>query len=62
MSHDPTTRSHVHCHLERGRTKKEILRMRNRAIAREVYRSLTQHVAVLAYADLRRARQAKTSP
>ena len=59
MSHDPTTRSYVHCHLERGRTKKEILRMLKRAIAREIYRSLTQHVAVPEYADLRPARQAK---
>ena len=33
--------------------------MLKRAIAREVYRSLTQHVAVPAYAHLRRARQAK---
>ena len=59
MSHDPTTRSYLHCHLERGRTNKEILRMLKRAIAREVYRSLTQHVAVPEYADLRPARQAK---
>ena len=58
MSHHRTTRSYVHCHLEEGRTKKEILRMLKRAIAREVYRSLTQHVAVPAYPDLRRARQA----
>ena len=33
--------------------------MLKRAIAREIYRSLTQHVEVPAYADLRPARQAK---
>ncbi|MFD9395760.1 hypothetical protein ACFWBB_34975 [Streptomyces sp. NPDC060000] len=42
-----------------GRTKKEIIRLLKRAIAREVFRCLTTTVTVPAVADLRPARQAR---
>lgn len=42
-----------------GRTSKDILRMLKRAIAREIYRYLTQQIDPPGYQDLRPARQAK---
>jgi hypothetical protein len=42
-----------------GRTKKEILRLLKRAIAREVFRLLTRPTPIDDYSDLRPARQAK---
>lgn len=59
MSHHTPTKAFVARHADKGRSPKEILRMLKRAIAREVYRYLTQHVEVPDYADLRPARQAK---
>jgi transposase len=42
-----------------GRTKKEILRLLKRAIAREIFRLLTRPAPIDDYGDLRPARQAK---
>ncbi|WP_374211739.1 hypothetical protein [Streptomyces sp. YS415] len=42
-----------------GRTKKEVIRLLKRAIAREVFRLLTTPVQVPEIADLRPARQTK---
>ncbi len=42
-----------------GTSKMEILRKLKRAIAREMFKLLTRHVAVPEYVDLRPARQAK---
>ncbi|MGA5188050.1 hypothetical protein ACPCSL_15830, partial [Streptomyces griseoincarnatus] len=42
-----------------GRTKKEIIRLLKRAIAREMFRCLTTTVAVPGVADLRPLRQSK---
>src|SRR5262245_55258077 len=42
-----------------GRTKREILRLLKRAIAREVFRLLTRPAPIDDYSDLRPARQAK---
>jgi transposase len=43
----------------RGKSKREILRQLKRAIAREIFRYLTQHIPVPQIADLRPLRQAK---
>ncbi len=43
----------------KSRTKKEILRLLKRAIAREVFRLLTRPCPIDDYSDLRPARQAK---
>ena len=59
MSHDPTTRAFVHRQLDRGRSKKEILRILKRAIVREIYRYLTRPCPVPTWDDLRLAREAK---
>lgn len=59
MSHDPTTRAYAARQLDKGRSKKEILRQLKRAIAREIYHLLTQPGPVPQWADLRPARQAK---
>jgi transposase len=59
MSHHEATRAFVARQLDRGWSKKAILRMLKRAIAREIYRYLTRPVEVPDYADLRVARQAK---
>jgi hypothetical protein len=45
--------------LANGRSKKEILRLLKRAIAREVFRLLTRPGLVDDYSDLRPARHAK---
>lgn len=58
-SSDPLTKAYVARQTARGRNKLEIIRMLKRAIAREIYRLLTQPVCVPDYADLRPTRQAK---
>jgi transposase len=59
MSHDPSTRSYVARQLDRGRSKKEILRQLKRAIAREIYRHLARPGPVPRWDDLRPTREAK---
>ncbi|WP_440971608.1 IS110 family transposase [Mycobacterium paragordonae] len=59
MSNDPRTRDFVARQTANGRSKIEILRLLKRAIAREVFRLLTQPCAIDDYSDLRPARQAK---
>jgi transposase len=56
--HKPT-KDYAQRQLLKGHTKMEILRKLKRAIAREVFKLLTRQIAVLDYADLRPARQAK---
>jgi transposase len=57
-SHQPT-RDYVARQTAKGRTKKEILRLLKRAIAREMFKLLTRVCAFDDYSDLRPARQAK---
>lgn len=57
-SHRPT-KDYVARQHARGKTKREILRQLKRAIAREIFRYLTQHIPVPQIADLRPLRQAK---
>ncbi|UYQ64267.1 hypothetical protein [Streptomyces peucetius] len=59
MSSDPRTRDYVTRQTAAGRTKKEIIRLLKRAIAREMFRCLTTTVAVPSIADLRPLRQSK---
>ena len=59
MSAHPQTRDYVQRQDTNGRTKKEILRLLKRAIAREVFRLLTRPGPIDDYSDLRPARQAK---
>ncbi|WP_411761065.1 transposase [Streptomyces tunisiensis] len=59
MSSDPRTRDYVTRQTATGRTKKEIIRLLKRAIAREMFRCLTTTVAVPGVADLRPLRQSK---
>lgn len=59
MSSDCRTREYVARQTAAGRTKKEIIRLLKRAIAREVFRCLTTIVTVPGIADLRPLRQAK---
>jgi transposase len=59
MSAHPQTRDYVQRQLANGRSKKEILRLLKRAIAREMFRLLTRPAPVDDYRDLRPARQAK---
>jgi transposase len=59
MSAHPQTRDYVERQVANGRTKKEILRLLKRAIAREMFRLLTRPAPVDDYRDLRPARQAK---
>ena len=59
MSHDPGTRDYVARELVAGRTKKDILRLLKRAIAREVFKHLTTPCPIDDYTDLRPTRQAK---
>jgi transposase len=59
MSVDPKTRDYVQRQLAQGRTKKEILRLLKRAIAREIFRLLTRPAPIDDYGDLRPARQAR---
>lgn len=59
MSAHPQTRDYVQRQVSNGRTKKEILRLLKRAIAREMFRTLTRPTPVDDYRDLRPSRQAK---
>lgn len=59
MSSDPRTREYVARHTAAGRTKKEIIRLLKRAIAREVFRCLTTTITLPDIGDLRPLRQAK---
>lgn len=59
MSSDSRTRDYVTRQTDAGRTKKEIIRLLKRAIAREMFRCLTTTVTVPGIADLRPLRQAK---
>jgi transposase len=59
MSAHPQTRDYVERQLANGRSKKEILRLLKRAIAREIFRLLTRPAPIDDYGDLRPARQAK---
>src|SRR6202035_5364687 len=55
----PQTRDYVQRQGTKSRTKKEILRLLKRAIAREVFRLLTRPGPIDDYSDLRPSRQAK---
>ncbi|WP_406048291.1 IS110 family transposase [Kribbella sp. NBC_00889] len=59
MTCDPRTRDYVRAHRAKGRDTAEILRRLKRALAREIFRSLTQGQAAPELADLRPTRQAK---
>jgi transposase len=59
MSAHQQTRDYVQRQHGNGRTKKEILRLLKRAIAREIFRLLTRPAPIDDYSDLRPARQAK---
>jgi transposase len=59
MSCDPRTRDYVRGQRAHGRGEPEILRLLKRAIAREVFKSLTRGLVAPELADLRPARQAK---
>ncbi|CAL9478811.1 transposase [Streptomyces sp. enrichment culture] len=59
MSSDPRTRGYVARQTAASRTKKEIVRLLERAIAREMFRYLTTTVTIPDIADLRPLRQAK---
>lgn len=58
-SHDPRTRDYVARQLAAGRSKKDILRLLKRAIAREMFTHLTKPCPIDDYSDLRPARQAQ---
>lgn len=59
MAGDSRTREYVARQTAAGRTKKEVIRLLKRAIAREMFRCLTTAVAVPSVADLRPLRQSK---
>jgi transposase len=59
MSSDTRTREYVARQTAAGRTKKEIIRLLKRAVAREMFRCLTTTVTVRGIADLRPLRQSK---
>lgn len=59
MSSDARTREYVARQTAAGRTKKEIIRLLKRAIAREMFRCLATTVSVPDVADLRPLRQSK---
>lgn len=59
MASDQRTRDYVQIQREKGRSSLEIVRLLKRAIVREVFRCLTQTVAVPVVADLRPMRQTK---
>lgn len=59
LSSDSRTREYAARQTAAGRTKKEIIRLLKRAIAREMFRCLTTTVTVPGIADLRPQRQAK---
>lgn len=58
-SHDPRTGDYVARQLAAGRSKKDVLRLLKRAIAREMYKHLTALCPIDNYTDLRPTRQAK---
>jgi transposase len=58
-SHDPPTRDNVARQLAASRSKKGILRLLKRAIAREMFKHLTNPCPIDDHSDLRPARQAK---
>lgn len=58
-SHDTRTRDYVARQLAAGRSKKDILRLLKRAIAREMFKHLTAPCPVDDYSDLRPTRQAR---
>lgn len=62
MPSDTRTREYIARQTAAGRSKKEIIRLLKRAIAREIFRYLTPPVAVPDISDLQPARQAKTPP
>lgn len=59
MSSDTRTREYVARQTAAGRTKKEIIRLLKRAIAREIFRCLTTTVTAPGIDDLRPLRQTK---
>ena len=59
MASDGRTRDYVVRQTEAGRTKKEIIRLLKRAIAREMFRCLTTTLTLPDIADLRPLRQTK---
>jgi transposase len=59
MSCDDRTRDYVRAQRAKGRTHPEIVRMLKRALAREIFKSLTRGLVAPELADLRPARQAK---
>jgi transposase len=59
LSKHPRTRAYAAQQIKAGRSKREILRLLKRAIAREVYRLLTRDVCIPDFADLRAARQSR---
>lgn len=59
LANDPKTRGWATRQRTAGRTGLELLRVLKRAIAREIYRYLTQTVTVPTIADLRPLRQSK---
>jgi transposase len=59
MSSHPQTRDYVQRQLAKNRSKKDILRLLKRAIAREIFRLLTRPCPIDDYRDLRSTRQAK---
>jgi transposase len=58
-SHDPRTRNYAARQLAAGRSKKDILRLLKRAIAREMFKHLTAPCPIDDYSDLRPTRQTK---
>ncbi|MFB1299634.1 transposase, partial [Mycobacterium sp. pW049] len=58
-SHDQRTRNYIARQLAAGRSKKDVLRLLKRAIAREMFRHLTAPCPIDDYSDLRPARQAR---
>lgn len=59
MSHEPRTRAYVERRAKDGKTKKETIRCLKRAIAREIYRALTNPDPRPVQADLRALRADK---
>jgi hypothetical protein len=59
MSNHTRTRAYVVEQLANGRSKLDILRLLKRAIAREMFKHLTDPCPIDDYSDLRPARQAK---
>jgi transposase len=58
-SHDPRTRDYAAHQLAAGRSKKDVLRLLKRAIAREMFKHLTSPCPIDDYSDLRPTRQAR---